>query len=231
MYANSGLLLKTMTEKLLLLFLYVHAPPLSALYCFFWLLYTVSSLTMLKLWCHSHNNRYALGRFESWLVICLRVFPQHREALIYFMLIYYSTWSHWMHSEWNHMASVFNILWILFQNCYFWGSFFSIIIFRQVLWNKHLYFKLFNTLIFFLFWQLSPLMVDSGFKLIKNCLCYYVQCIAIYHHGMVVWFLQQTLNFHSTYELVFMQSFCTYIYPNYGRFYSIPFKWGCFFFA
>lgn len=51
MYANSGLLLKTMTEKLLLLVLYVHAPPppLSALYCFFWLLYTVSSLTMLKL--------------------------------------------------------------------------------------------------------------------------------------------------------------------------------------
>ena len=115
-----------------------------------------------------------------------------------------------------------------FVNCHFWGVFFSIIIFRQVLWNKHLYFKLFNTLIFFLFWQLSPLMVDSGFKLIKNCLCYYVQCIAIYHHGMVVWFLQQTLNFHSTYELVFMQSFCTYIYPNYGRFYSIPFKWGFF---
>lgn len=119
MYANSGLLLKTMTEKLLLLFLYVHAPPLSALYCFFWLLYTVSSLTMLKLWCHSHNNRYALGRFESWLVICQRVFPQHREALIYFMLIYYSTWSHWMHSEWNHMASVFNILWIVIFGGFF----------------------------------------------------------------------------------------------------------------
>ena len=42
MYANSGLLLKTMTEKLLLLVLYVHA-PLSALYYFFWVLYTVSS--------------------------------------------------------------------------------------------------------------------------------------------------------------------------------------------